>query len=107
MAIPGFAETLSARGGAPVDDGDAARLESEIGSLEVRVKLDPRQRCDVALMDKGGWLGSGRCANALVRARATDAGEGACYFDTAVRLVPIARSEDDVLETAGYRSDPV
>jgi hypothetical protein len=39
-------------------------------------------------MEKGGWLHRGRCANALVRARLTDAGEGAAYYDTPVRLLP-------------------
>jgi anaerobic selenocysteine-containing dehydrogenase len=66
--------------------GDLAVLESEIGALAVVVALDPRQRRDVALMDKGGWLSRGRCANVLVPARVTDAGGGAVYYDTPVRL---------------------
>jgi anaerobic selenocysteine-containing dehydrogenase len=68
-------------------DGALARLESEIGSLDVRVKLDGRQRRDLVLMEKGGWLRAGRCANLLVAARTTDAGDGAVYYDTPVRLV--------------------
>jgi hypothetical protein len=39
-------------------------------------------------MDKGGWLHAGRAANVLVRARCTDGGEGAAYYDTPVRLLP-------------------
>lgn len=74
---------------AGVAAGDLARLESELGGLDVRVRVDPRQRPDVALMDKGGWYRRGRCANALVRAKATDAGGGACYYDTPVRLRPL------------------
>lgn len=73
-----------------LDDGSAAWLESEIGRLAVVVRHDDRQRRDVALMDKGGWWHRGRAANALVRARATDAGGGACYYETPVRLVPRA-----------------
>jgi len=69
-------------------DGDRVRLESAIGSIHVRVRFDERQREDVALMDKGGWLAAGRCANELVAARATDAGGGAVYYDTPVRLLP-------------------
>jgi len=69
-------------------EGQRVRLESDLGWLEVELKLDERQRRDVALMPKGGWLSRGRCANALVRARTTDAGEGAAYYDTPVRLVP-------------------
>lgn len=69
-------------------DGESVRLESEVGALTVRLKFDERQRRDVALMDKGGWQRSGRSANALVRARCTDAGGGARYYDTPVRLLP-------------------
>jgi len=78
-AAPGFA------------DGDRARVESEVGSLTVVLKLDARQRKDVLLMDKGGWLREGRCANALIPARPTDAGGCAVYYDTPVRLVPALR----------------
>jgi len=68
-------------------DGDLARVESEVGALTVKLKLDARQRRDMLLMDKGGWLQAGRCANALIRARETDAGGCAVYYDTPVRLV--------------------
>jgi len=68
-------------------DGDLARVESEVGSLTVKLKLDPRQRRDMLLMDKGGWLQAGRCANVLIRARETDAGGCAVYYDTPVRLL--------------------
>jgi anaerobic selenocysteine-containing dehydrogenase len=71
-------------------DGDTILVESEVGSLRVRVVFDERQRRDVALMAKGGWLRKGRCANALVAARETDAGGGAVYYDTPVRLLPDA-----------------
>jgi anaerobic selenocysteine-containing dehydrogenase len=68
-------------------DGDLARVESEIGSLTVKLKLDGRQRRDMLLMDKGGWLQAGRCANVLIRARETDHGGCAVYYDTPVRLL--------------------
>jgi anaerobic selenocysteine-containing dehydrogenase len=69
-------------------DGDLADLESEIARMTVRLRFDDRQRRDVLLLPKGGWLLKGACANALVPARATDAGEGAVYYDTPVRIVP-------------------
>jgi anaerobic selenocysteine-containing dehydrogenase len=69
-------------------EGATVTVESEIGSMDVRLRLDPRQRRDVLLMEKGGWLAAGRCANALIPARATDAGGGAAYLDTPVRLRP-------------------
>jgi anaerobic selenocysteine-containing dehydrogenase len=67
-------------------DGAIARIESELGAMDVRLRFDPRQRRDVVLMAKGGWLRDGKCANALIPAVATDAGGGAVYYDTPVRL---------------------
>jgi anaerobic selenocysteine-containing dehydrogenase len=72
------------------EQGEAAWLESELGKLRVRLAFDDRQRRDVALTSKGGWLHRGRCANLLVPARLTDAGGGANYFDTPVRLMKLA-----------------
>jgi len=67
-------------------DGDLAKIESQIGELTVRLRFDAKQRTDVILMEKGGWLSAGRCANALVPAQVTDAGGCAVYYDTPVRL---------------------
>ncbi|MCO6456954.1 MAG: molybdopterin-dependent oxidoreductase [Pirellulaceae bacterium] len=69
-------------------DGQAAVVESELGRLRVRLRFDTRQRRDVLLVPKGGWLRQGRCANALIPARVTDAGGCAVYYDTPVRLLP-------------------
>ena len=63
-------------------------VESAIGSLRARLKLDPTQRRDVVVVPKGGHFDSGTCANALVKARLTDAGEGAAYLDCRVRIRP-------------------
>jgi hypothetical protein len=68
-------------------DGAIGRLRSAIGEMPVRVRCDPAQRRDVALVPKGGHLRDGRCANALVRARTTDIGEGGALYDEGVRLV--------------------
>ena len=73
-----------------VADGGLASLESRIGGMTVRVKHDAKQRRDVVLVPKGGHLKDGRCANALVRARATDLGGGASYYDEGVRLRALA-----------------
>ncbi len=70
------------------DDGQLVQVESETGSIRVRLRFDPRQRTDVAVMDKGGWLHKGRCANVLIPACTTDAGGGAVLYDTPVRLLP-------------------
>ena len=70
-------------------DGEPAVVASDLGGLTVRLRFDPRQRADVVLMEKGGWLSAGRCANALIRAAETDAGGCAVYHDTPVRLEKI------------------
>jgi anaerobic selenocysteine-containing dehydrogenase len=67
-------------------DGDVVRLESAIGSIRVRLRFDAAQRPDVVIVPKGGNYDRGNCANALVRARLTDAGEGAAYLDCRVRF---------------------
>jgi hypothetical protein len=70
-----------------IADGGLGRLESELGALLVRVKHDAQARPDVVVVPKGGHLDEGRCANALVRARLTDEGEGGALYDERVRLV--------------------
>jgi hypothetical protein len=45
------------------------------------------------LMEKGGWLSAGRCANALVKAQLTDAGGCAVYYDTPVRIKQLPLSD--------------
>ena len=51
-----------------------------MGSIRVRLRFDPAQRPDVVVVPKGGNYDRGNCANtAFVRARLTDAGEGAAF----------------------------
>jgi len=69
-------------------DGAAVRVESALGSIRVRLRHDASQRRDVVIVPKGGNYDRGNCANALIRARTTDAGGGAAYQDCRVRLVP-------------------
>ncbi len=71
------------------EDGEAAILESRLGTLVVTLRFDARQRRDVVLTPKGGWLRDGRCANALIPAAETDAGGCAVYYDTPVRLLKL------------------
>ena len=72
-----------------IEDGGLCRMESAIGSITVRIHHDAQQRRDVAIIPKGGHYRDGRCANALLRARTTDLGEGAALYDERVRLVRI------------------
>jgi anaerobic selenocysteine-containing dehydrogenase len=78
--------TVHPEAAAGFEDGAIARITSEVGTMNVRLTFDARQRRDVVLMAKGGWLRDGRCANALIPAVATDAGGGAVYYDTPVRV---------------------
>jgi anaerobic selenocysteine-containing dehydrogenase len=70
-------------------EGDVVLVESDVASMKVELKFDERQRRDVLLMPKGGWRSRGRCPNSLVRARTTDVGGGAQYYETPVRLVAL------------------
>jgi anaerobic selenocysteine-containing dehydrogenase len=70
-------------------DGATCRLESRVGSMVVKLRHDAMQRRDVALTPKGGHLKDGRCANAIIRARTTDIGEGGALYEERVRIAPI------------------
>lgn len=69
-----------------LSDGDLIILESAVGRMRARLRHDSQQRRDVVIVPKGGHYDMGTCANALVRARLTDAGEGAAYLDCRVRV---------------------
>jgi anaerobic selenocysteine-containing dehydrogenase len=79
--------TVHPESAAGTPDGGLARLESDISSIVVRVRHDGRQRRDIAIIPKGGHYKDGRAANALIRARTTDLGEGGALYDQRVRLV--------------------
>ncbi len=69
-------------------DGQVVRLQSQRGRMDVRLRFDDRQRTDILIMEKGGWLSANRCANMLVDAELTDDGECAVYYDTPVQILP-------------------
>ena len=71
---------------AGVEDGDLAGLESSLGSMKVRVRVEQRMHPNACVVHRGGWLRHGRCVNALVQARATDLGQGAAFYHQRVRL---------------------
>ncbi len=74
---------------AGLGEGSECRLESRLGSIRVRLHLDPKQRRDMALLPKGGHRAWGACANSLTRARLTDAGEGGAIYEEWVRISPL------------------
>lgn len=69
-----------------VADGAEADVVSRIGRMRVVVQHDAALRRDILVVPKGGWLEHGSAANVLVRARTTDLGLGAAYYDERVRL---------------------
>ena len=69
-----------------LEDGQEVTVESDRGRVRAKLRLDPRQRRDVAVMPKGGHFDRGQSANALVAARTTDIGLGAAYLDCRVRV---------------------
>jgi anaerobic selenocysteine-containing dehydrogenase len=75
-AAPGFVE------------GELVRLVSPLAEAVVRLAFDASQRNDVVIYPKGRWAKYGG-PNTLVRARATDHGEGAAYYDQGVRIEPL------------------
>ncbi len=75
------------------EDGSLARLVSPIGAVTVRLRFDPKQRRDVVVYNKGRWGKLGG-PNSLIRARVTDAGGGAAYYDQGVRIEPVSPRPD-------------
>lgn len=69
-----------------IADGAVADVVSRIGRIRVVLRHDPRMRPELLVVPKGGWLAHGSAANVLVRARPTDSGLGAAYYDEQVRL---------------------
>ncbi len=69
-------------------DGQTVIVASELGRLRVTLRLDSRQRRDILLMAKGGWLRRGQCANALIPGKLTDAGGCGVLYETPVQLLP-------------------
>ena len=66
-------------------EGELATLASPIAEVAVRLRFDAKQRRDVVIYAKGRW-GKFGGPNTLVRARETDAGGGAAYYDQGVRI---------------------
>ncbi len=85
--------TLHPDAAAGHEDGSLARLVSPIGEVTVRLRFDPKQRRDVVVYSKGRWGKLGG-PNSLIRARVTDAGGGAAYYDQGVRIEPATPALD-------------
>lgn len=69
-------------------DGAEAWLENGLGRVKVLVRFDSRQRPDVCLCRRGGWVAAGHGLNRLIEARASALGDGTPYYQTRVSLTP-------------------
>ena len=69
-------------------DGDSAWLVNELGELRIRVKLDNRQRRDVVICPRGGWIKAGHGVNQLTHDIVSKVGNGAPYYETKVGIKP-------------------
>ncbi len=69
-------------------DGEVYRLESSRGGFPVKIKREEGIHPEVVIMPKGGsGLFGGWCPNALIEAKETDFGGGACFYEEPVRFV--------------------
>jgi anaerobic selenocysteine-containing dehydrogenase len=87
VPVSGLPEARVHPGSAPVADGGEAFLETRQGRLKVRLRHDAQVHPALVLLPKGGMLRQGGCPNALIRARETDLGGGANYYEEPARLV--------------------
>jgi anaerobic selenocysteine-containing dehydrogenase len=69
-------------------NGEAARLESPYGHMQVRLRTDATQRRDTVFIDQGTWLSAGGTPNQLTGDVISRHGQLAAYNHVAVRLRP-------------------
>lgn len=67
-------------------DGDSAELISRAGKMRVSIRLDARQRKDIVLLFRGGWLKTGWGPNAITEPLMSREGGGAAYYSTRVSI---------------------
>jgi len=69
-------------------DGAQAWLENGLGRVKVLARFDPRQRPDVCLCRRGGWVAAGHGLNRIIAARVSALGNGTPYYETRVAIRP-------------------
>lgn len=88
-------------------DGEVFRIESSRGGFPVRIKREAGVHPELVIMPKGGsGVYGGWCPNALIEARETDHGEGACFYEEPVRLVSVGSSRNGTAQTAARDATP-
>jgi anaerobic selenocysteine-containing dehydrogenase len=82
---------ISAEADPMLAEGGVFRLESARAGFLVRVKREAGLHPELVVLPKGGsGIYGGWCPNALIEARETDFGEGACFYEEPVRLVSVS-----------------
>jgi len=70
-------------------DNSPAYMKSDLGRITVLVVFDARQRKEVCLCRRGGWITAGHGLNRLIPARVSGLGDGTPYYQTRVTLHPV------------------
>jgi len=68
------------------NDGDTVRIVSSVGELPARLKLEDKQRRDIVVCARGGWIKDGRGVNVLTRDLVSKVGNGTPYLETMVNI---------------------
>ncbi|ADU62160.1 MULTISPECIES: molybdopterin-dependent oxidoreductase [Pseudodesulfovibrio] len=69
-------------------DNDLVLVRSPVGQVRARLKVDPDQRPDVAVAERGGWTKAGHGLNLLTRDMVSAVGQGTPFYETAVAITP-------------------
>ncbi|MBN2526497.1 MAG: molybdopterin-dependent oxidoreductase [Deltaproteobacteria bacterium] len=86
LAMPTVTLGASAAAELHLTDGQEVIVESPVGQLTAHLKIDPRQRNDVALIYRGGWQRHGHGVNVLTESHMSQVGMGTAYYETRVRV---------------------
>ena len=83
---------ISSAADAQLQDGEVYRLESSRAGFPVKVRREDGLHPEVVILPKGGsGVYGGWCPNALIEAKETDFGAGACFYEEPVRFVLSSR----------------
>ncbi len=67
-----------------ISPGNRIKVFNEVGSLELKVKIDASLRPGVVVIYNGYWHQEGACPNSLTKGQETDMGHGTAFHDTRV-----------------------
>ncbi len=68
-------------------------VESPLGRIRARLRIDPDVRTDCLVAERGGWIKAGHGWNRLTRDVTSRVGDGTPYYDTRVRVVSCPDSQ--------------